>query len=196
MAEFNAGSPVLKRGIALTPVKFGISFNLTQFNQAGALVHVYVDGSVLVNHSATEMGQGVNTKVRQVVAQELGVPLERVRSTATATDKVANTSATAASTGSDMNGKAAQAAARRIRDRIAAVVADRARRAAGGRRLRRRDVVSVNGTVDDVRRGRLRGLRRRARSCGRTASTRPPACTGTARRCRATRSSTSATALP
>ena len=125
IAEFNARSPVLKRGIALTPVKFGISFNLTQFNQAGALVHVYVDGSVLVNHSATEMGQGVNTKVRQVVAQELGVPLERVRSTATATDKVANTSATAASTGSDMNGKAAQAAARRIRDRIAAVVADR-----------------------------------------------------------------------
>ncbi len=117
VAEFNAGSQVLKRGIALTPVKFGISFNLTQFNQAGALVHVYVDGSVLVNHSATEMGQGVNTKVRQVVAQELGVPLERVRSTATATDKVANTSATAASTGSDMNGKAAQAAARRIRER-------------------------------------------------------------------------------
>ena len=140
VAEFNAGSPVLKRGIALTPVKFGISFNLTQFNQAGALVHVYVDGSVLVNHSATEMGQGVNTKVRQVVAQELGVPLERVRSTATATDKVANTSATAASTGSDMNGKAAQAAARRIRDRIAVVVADRA----GGRPA---DVVFADGLV-------------------------------------------------
>ena len=123
VADYNAGSEVLKRGIALTPVKFGISFNVTQFNQAGALVHVYVDGSVLVNHSATEMGQGVNTKVRQVVADELGIPLDWVRSTATDTEKVANTSATAASTGSDMNGKAAQAAARRIRGRLMPVAA-------------------------------------------------------------------------
>ena len=120
---FNADSPVLKRGIALTPVKFGISFNVAHFNQAGALVHVYVDGSVLVNHSATEMGQGVNTKVRQVVADELGIPLEWVRSTATDTEKVANTSATAASTGSDMNGQAAQAAARTIRARLVDVAA-------------------------------------------------------------------------
>ena len=120
----NATSPVLKRGIALTPVKFGISFNLSHFNQAGALVHVYTDGSVLVNHSATEMGQGVNTKVRQVVAEELGVALDAVRSTATDTEKVANTSATAASTGSDMNGKAAQVAARRIRARLAPVAAE------------------------------------------------------------------------
>ncbi len=125
VARFNAANDVLKRGLALTPVKFGISFNVTQFNQAGALVHVYTDGSVLVNHSATEMGQGVNTKVRQVVAQELGVPLDRVRSTPAATDKVANTSATAASTGADMNGKAAQQAARRIRDRLAEVAAER-----------------------------------------------------------------------
>jgi xanthine dehydrogenase large subunit len=123
VAEFNAGSEVLKRGLALTPVKFGISFNVTHFNQAGALVHVYVDGSVLVNHSATEMGQGVNTKVRQVVADELGVPIDWVRSTATDTQKVANTSATAASTGSDMNGKAAQRAARRIRERLAPIAA-------------------------------------------------------------------------
>ena len=122
-AEFNAASEVLKRGIALTPVKFGISFNVTQFNQAGALVHAYVDGSVVVNHSATEMGQGVNTKVRQVVADELGIPIGWVRSTATDTEKVANTSATAASTGSDMNGKAAQAAARRIRERLTPVAA-------------------------------------------------------------------------
>jgi xanthine dehydrogenase large subunit len=120
---FNGTSPIIKHGLALTPVKFGISFNLSHFNQAGALVHVYTDGSVLVNHSATEMGQGVNTKVRQVVAQELGIPLSRVRSTATDTDKVANTSATAASTGSDMNGKAAQEAARRIRTRLADVAA-------------------------------------------------------------------------
>ena len=115
---FNAASPVLKRGLALTPVKFGISFNLVHLNQAGALVHVYVDGSVLVNHGGTEMGQGLHTKVAQVVAHELGVPLERVRVTATDTHKVANTSATAASTGSDLNGKAAQDAARQIRDRL------------------------------------------------------------------------------
>ena len=140
---------MLKRGIALTPVKFGISFNLTQFNQAGALVHVYIDGSVLVNHSATEMGQGVNTKVRQVVAQELGVPLERVRSTATDTDKVANTSATAASTGSDMNGKAAQAAARRIRDRLAVVAADRLGGAARRTSSSPTGAVRVNGALDD-----------------------------------------------
>ncbi len=123
VAEFNAGSEVLKRGIALTPLKFGISFNVTQFNQAGALVHAYVDGSIVVNHSATEMGQGVNTKVCQVVADELGVPVGWVRSTATDTEKVANTSATAASTGSDMNGKAAQAAARRIRERLVPIAA-------------------------------------------------------------------------
>ncbi|HEU5293332.1 MAG TPA: xanthine dehydrogenase molybdopterin binding subunit [Burkholderiaceae bacterium] len=125
VAEFNAGSPVLKRGLALTPVKFGISFNVAHFNQAGALVHVYVDGSILVNHGGTEMGQGLNTKVAQVVAHELGVPLARVRSTATDTQKVANTSATAASTGADLNGKAAQDAARKIRDRLAAFAAER-----------------------------------------------------------------------
>jgi xanthine dehydrogenase large subunit len=120
VARFNAGSPVLKRGMALTPVKFGIAFNLSHLNQAGALVHVYTDGSVLVNHGGTEMGQGLNTKVAQVVAHELGIAFERVRVTATDTDKVVNTSATAASTGTDLNGKAAQNAARRIRDRLAA----------------------------------------------------------------------------
>ncbi|MFT3776731.1 MAG: xanthine dehydrogenase molybdopterin binding subunit [Ottowia sp.] len=124
-AAFNAGSPVLKRGLALTPVKFGISFNVKHFNQAGALVHVYTDGSILVNHGGTEMGQGLNTKVAQVVAHELGVGFERVRVTATDTSKVANTSATAASTGSDLNGKAAQDAARQIRERLAACAAAR-----------------------------------------------------------------------
>ncbi len=122
-AAFNARSPVLKRGLALTPVKFGISFNVKHLNQAGALVHVYGDGSVLVNHGGTEMGQGLNTKVAQVVADELGVPFESVRVTATDTQKVANTSATAASTGSDLNGKAAQDAARQIRERLAALAA-------------------------------------------------------------------------
>ncbi len=120
IAEFNASSPVLKRGLALTPVKFGISFNVAHFNQAGALVHVYADGSVLVNHGGTEMGQGLNTKVAQVVAHELGIAFERVRVTATDTQKVANTSATAASTGADLNGKAAQDAARQVRQRLAA----------------------------------------------------------------------------
>jgi len=123
VACFNATSPVLKRGLALTPIKFGISFNVKHFNQAGALVHVYTDGSMLVNHGGTEMGQGLNTKVAQVVAHELGVGFERVRATATDTTKVANTSATAASTGADLNGKAAQDAARQIRERLAALAA-------------------------------------------------------------------------
>ncbi|MEX3933031.1 xanthine dehydrogenase molybdopterin binding subunit [Paraburkholderia phymatum] len=123
IAAFNATSPVLKRGIAYTPVKFGISFNVPFLNQAGALVHVYKDGSVLVNHGGTEMGQGLNTKVAQVVANEFGLPLAHVRVTATDTSKVANTSATAASTGSDLNGKAAEAAARTIRERLAALAA-------------------------------------------------------------------------
>jgi len=115
---FNAGSPVLKKGLALTPVKFGIAFNVTHFNQAGALVHIYTDGSVLVNHGGTEMGQGINTKVCQVVAHELGIPLSQVRASATDTSKVANTSATAASTGADLNGKAAQDAANTLRRRL------------------------------------------------------------------------------
>ena len=125
IAAFNATSPLLKRGLALTPVKFGISFNVKHFNQAGALVHVYTDGSMLVNHGGTEMGQGLNTKVAQVVAHELGVSFESVRVTATDTQKVANTSATAASTGSDLNGKAAQDAARQIRERLALFAAGR-----------------------------------------------------------------------
>ncbi|MCM2492192.1 xanthine dehydrogenase molybdopterin binding subunit [Burkholderia glumae] len=123
--EFNARSPVLKKGIALTPVKFGIAFNVAHLNQAGALVHIYTDGSILVNHGGTEMGQGLNTKVAQVVAHELGVGFGRVRVTATDTSKVANTSATAASTGSDLNGKAAQDAARQLRERLAAFAAER-----------------------------------------------------------------------
>ncbi|MDB5819696.1 MAG: xdhB [Rhizobacter sp.] len=123
--EYNAHSPVLKRGLALTPLKFGISFNVTHLNQAGALVHVYTDGSILVNHGGTEMGQGLNTKVAQVVAHELGVSFDRVRVTATDTARVPNTSATAASTGSDLNGKAAQDAARQIRDRLAAFAANK-----------------------------------------------------------------------
>ncbi|MDY0742948.1 xanthine dehydrogenase molybdopterin binding subunit [Paucibacter sp. R3-3] len=123
ITAFNAQSPVLKKGLALTPVKFGISFNVVHLNQAGALVHVYTDGSILVNHGGTEMGQGINTKIAQVVAHELGVSLKHVRATATDTQKIANTSATAASTGADLNGKAAQDAARKVKLRLAALAA-------------------------------------------------------------------------
>ncbi len=115
---FNAESRWLKRGIALTPVKFGISFTATHLNQAGALVHVYTDGSVMLNHGGTEMGQGLNIKVAQVVAEEFQIDLERVKITSTVTDKVPNTSATAASSGSDLNGMAAQDAARKIKQRL------------------------------------------------------------------------------
>ena len=134
IGNFNALSPVLKKGIALTPVKFGISFNMVHYNQAGALVHIYTDGSVLVNHGGTEMGQGLHTKVAQVVAHELGISLAHVRSTATDTSKVANTSATAASSGSDLNGKAAQDAAATIKARLTRFAVDK-----------------YGGTTEDVR---------------------------------------------
>jgi xanthine dehydrogenase large subunit len=116
--EFNATSATLKRGIALTPVKFGISFTTTHLNQAGALVHVYQDGSIHLNHGGTEMGQGLYIKVAQVVAEEFGVDAERVKITATTTAKVPNTSATAASSGSDINGMAAKNAAGAIKARL------------------------------------------------------------------------------
>src|SRR5690606_8213459 len=118
IAKFNAQSPVVKRGIALTPVKFGISFTATHFNQAGALVHVHTDGSVHLNHGGTEMGQGLYLKVAQIVAEEFQIDVEQVKITATTTGKVPNTSATAASSGSDLNGMAAQNAARQIKDRL------------------------------------------------------------------------------
>jgi xanthine dehydrogenase large subunit len=124
VAAWNAASPVLKRGIALTPVKFGISFTLTHLNQAGALVHVYQDGSIHLNHGGTEMGQGLFGKVAQVAAQVFGVDPAMVRLTATDTGKVPNTSATAASSGSDLNGMAVKAASEAIRDRIARHLAD------------------------------------------------------------------------
>ena len=120
---FNGEHPHIKRGLAITPVKFGISFNLTAFNQAGALVHVYKDGSVLINHGGTEMGQGLHTKMIQVAATALGVPLSVVRLAPTRTDKVPNTSATAASSGADLNGGAIQDACRQIRDRLNIVAA-------------------------------------------------------------------------
>lgn len=125
IAVWNADSPVLKRGIALTPVKFGISFTLTHLNQAGALVHVYQDGSIHLNHGGTEMGQGLFQKVAQVAAGVFGVGVDLVKITATDTAKVPNTSATAASSGSDLNGMAAQVACVTIRDRMAAFLAEK-----------------------------------------------------------------------
>ncbi|WP_187968317.1 xanthine dehydrogenase molybdopterin binding subunit [Aquibium microcysteis] len=125
IADFNARSQVLKRGLALTPVKFGISFTATHFNQAGALVHVYADGSVHLNHGGTEMGQGLYVKIAQVVAEEFQIDIDQVKITATTTAKVPNTSATAASSGTDLNGMAAQAAARTIRQRLTDFAAEK-----------------------------------------------------------------------
>jgi xanthine dehydrogenase large subunit len=124
IAAFNAASPILKRGISLTPVKFGISFTLTHLNQAGALVHVYQDGSVHLNHGGTEMGQGLYIKIAQVVAEEFGIAMERVRITATTTAKVPNTAPTAASSGTDLNGMAARIAAGAIKRRMTAHAAE------------------------------------------------------------------------
>ncbi|RDI95542.1 xanthine dehydrogenase molybdopterin binding subunit [Meiothermus sp. QL-1] len=125
VAAFNARNPYRKRGLAITPVKFGISFNFTPYNQAGALVLVYQDGTVQVNHGGTEMGQGLFTKIQQIAAQALGVPLEAVRVMPTRTDKVPNTSATAASTGADLNGAAVKEACEKIKARLAGVAAQR-----------------------------------------------------------------------
>ncbi|MBR0932721.1 xanthine dehydrogenase molybdopterin binding subunit [Bradyrhizobium jicamae] len=121
----NAGSPIIKRGIALTPVKFGISFTLTSSNQAGALLLVYTDGSVQINHGGTEMGQGLYVKVAQVVAEVLQIDISRIKITATTTGKVPNTSPTAASSGADLNGKAAEAAALTIKERLTRFVAEK-----------------------------------------------------------------------
>ncbi|MGH1577864.1 xanthine dehydrogenase molybdopterin binding subunit [Planktotalea sp.] len=123
IAEWNAKNPILKKGIALTPVKFGISFTLTHLNQAGALVHVYSDGSVHLNHGGTEMGQGLFQKIAQVAASRFGIDVGAVKITATDTGKVPNTSATAASSGTDLNGMAVKAACDTIRDRIAKFLA-------------------------------------------------------------------------
>ncbi|MBA3528699.1 MAG: xanthine dehydrogenase molybdopterin binding subunit, partial [Propionibacteriaceae bacterium] len=143
VAEFNAAHPHTKRGLAMTPVKFGISFNLTAFNQAGALVHVYKDGSVLINHGGVEMGQGLHTKMIQVAATALGVPLDVVRLAPTRTDKVPNTSATAASSGADLNGGAIKNACEQIRDRLNTV-------AAGQLGIHPDDVRIVDGVVTGI----------------------------------------------
>ncbi len=152
IADWNATSSVLKRGLAITPVKFGISFTATLFNQAGALVHVYLDGSVQVNHGGTEMGQGLHTKVSQIVADELGVAFERVLCSASDTSKIPNASATAASAGTDLNGRAAQFAARHVRENLAAFVCGLDGCGAGAIEFRGGMVISPKTTrnFDDV----------------------------------------------
>jgi len=144
IAAWNRESPIIKRGIALTPVKFGISFTATHYNQAGALLHIYRDGTVLLNHGGTEMGQGLFIKVAQVVAHELGVPLAAVRVSASDTSKVPNASPTAASSGSDLNGMAARAAAHTLRERLVAFAAGKF--ACAAERVEFRDGVVVAGT--------------------------------------------------
>ncbi|WP_299681122.1 xanthine dehydrogenase molybdopterin binding subunit [uncultured Roseobacter sp.] len=143
VAVWNSENLVLKRGIALTPVKFGISFTLTHLNQAGALVHVYQDGSIHLNHGGTEMGQGLFQKVAQVAAARFGVDVGQVKITATDTGKVPNTSATAASSGSDLNGMAVKAACDTIRSRMADLLTER-------HQCDRTDVIFKNGQVEVV----------------------------------------------
>jgi xanthine dehydrogenase large subunit len=138
--QYNARSPILKKGLALTPVKFGISFTASFLNQAGALIHIYTDGSIHLNHGGTEMGQGLNVKVAQVVAEVFQVDIERIQITATNTDKVPNTSPTAASSGADLNGKAAQNAAQTLKQRLVEF-------AAGHYRVSHEDVEFRNGHV-------------------------------------------------
>lgn len=145
ISEYNAKSPIIKKGLALTPVKFGISFTAKHLNQAGALLHIYTDGSVMINHGGTEMGQGLHTKICQVVARELALDLERVRITATRTDKVPNTSPTAASSGTDLNGMAARDAARQVRDRLLDFAAEHYEIDREGLRLESGALVAGNG---------------------------------------------------
>ena len=124
VSAFNRESPVIKKGLALTPVKFGISFTAKHLNQAGALVHIYTDGSIQVNHGGTEMGQGLHTKIGQIAANEFGLDLDMIEVTATRTDKVPNTSPTAASSGTDINGKAVQNACITLKTRLAKCYAE------------------------------------------------------------------------
>ena len=146
ISAWNAKSPVIRRGIALTPVKFGISFTATLFNQAGALVHVYTDGSCQVNHGGTEMGQGLNTKVAQIVADELGIAFEQVLVTASDTGKVPNASATAASAGTDLNARAAQYAAQQVKSNLAQFVAGLDACGAGAVRFQGGQVTTPTGS--------------------------------------------------
>ncbi|WP_156498883.1 molybdopterin cofactor-binding domain-containing protein, partial [Oleiphilus sp. HI0079] len=147
---FNATSAFLKKGLALTPVKFGISFTVQFLNQAGALVHIYTDGSIQVNHGGTEMGQGLYIKVAQVVAEEFQVDLDTIMVTATRTDKVSNTSPTAASSGSDLNGMAAQDACKRIKAGLVKYAAELHSTTEDKIRFENNHVVSVDRSGEEI----------------------------------------------
>ncbi len=148
ITKFNAENKYLKKGIALTPVKFGISFTLIHLNQAGALVHVYTDGSVQINHGGTEMGQGLYTKVASIVANEFGIDIDVVKITATTTDKVPNTAPTAASAGTDLNGMAAKNACETIKKRLAVLAAEQLNCSAGDIRFSQNKVTCPKGEMN------------------------------------------------
>lgn len=152
ITAFNAASPIIKKGLALTPVKFGISFTAQHLNQAGALLHVYTDGSIMINHGGTEMGQGLHTKICQVVARELGLDLDSVRISATRTDKVPNTSPTAASSGADLNGMAARDAASKLRERLFDFAAEHYSEGLDREGMRLEDGMLIAGTGESERR--------------------------------------------
>jgi xanthine dehydrogenase molybdopterin-binding subunit B len=154
IARWNASHSHCKRGIAITPVKFGISFTVTHLNQAGAFVLIYQDGTVQVNHGGTEMGQGVHTNIIAIAAKELGVRIENVRVMPTSTDKVPNTSATAASCGTDLNGAAVKNACEILRERLAPVALELLK-AKFGRKPKRDDLVFCDGFIHDRRRPKL-----------------------------------------
>jgi len=153
IAQFNAAHAHTKRGLAITPVKFGISFNKTEYNQAGALVHIYTDGSIQLNHGGTEMGQGLHTKMLAVASRVLGVDGAQIRVMPTSTDKVPNTSATAASSGSDLNGQAVKAACETLRDRLVPVAASMLGCAADAVRFGDGRIWADGTTNDDAVRG-------------------------------------------
>ncbi len=153
VGQWNAAHPNRKRGLAMTPVKFGISFTVTHLNQAGALVLLYQDGTAQVNHAGTEMGQGLHTKITAIAAWELGIRLEHVRVMPTSTDKVPNTSATAASCGTDLNGAAVKNACEIIRARLAPVAA-RLLKEKNGRAAAVSKLVFADGLVCDSRQPR------------------------------------------
>lgn len=149
--EFNGKNEFIKRGLSLTPIKFGISFTATFLNQAGALVNIYTDGTVLVNHGGTEMGQGLNTKMQQIAALELGVNLNQVKVNATNTSKVPNTSPTAASSGTDLNGMAVKIAVAKIKKRIAKVIANEFNKGETDYPTKAKDIVFADNYIFDAK---------------------------------------------
>ena len=147
--DFNSGNEFYKKGLAITPVKFGISFTTSFLNQAGAQVNIYKDGTVLVNHGGTEMGQGLNTKILKIASAELGINLERIKVNATNTSKIPNTSATAASSGSDINGMAVKNAIDSIKSRLSEFAIEEFKKFYGGKLSEKDDIIFSNNFIFD-----------------------------------------------